>query len=207
MANTREIRRRIKSVTNISQVTKAMEAVSAAKMRKAQGQVTATRPYATQAEEVLSYIARMPSLENELDPLIQPRPVHRVGILLITADRGLAGGFTSNVIRQLASFMREKRAAGHEVEVVSVGRKGRDWLLRYDPVVRAEFTGMPDSPTTYDVGPITRDCGRLHTGIFDEVYVIYTHFVNTIRQEPVVKKLLPIEAAEASSDDGAGIYL
>ncbi len=199
MANTREIRRRIKSVTNISQVTKAMEAVSAAKMRKAQGQVTATRPYATQAEEVLSYIARMPSLENELDPLIQPRPVHRVGILLITADRGLAGGFTSNVIRQLASFMREKRAAGHEVEVVSVGRKGRDWLLRYDPVVRAEFTGMPDSPTTYDVGPITRLIVDDFTQeYFDEVYVIYTNFVNTIRQEPVVKKLLPIEAAEAS---------
>lgn len=199
MANTREIRRRIKSVTNISQVTKAMEAVSAAKMRKAQGQVTATRPYATQAEEVLSYIARMPSLENELDPLIQPRPVHRVGILLITADRGLAGGFTSNVIRQLAIFMREKRAAGHEVEVVSVGRKGRDWLLRYDPVVRAEFTGMPDSPTTYDVGPITRLIVDDFTQeYFDEVYVIYTQFVNTIRQEPVVKKLLPIEAAEAS---------
>ena len=70
----------------------------------------------------------MPSLESELNPLIQPRPVHRVGILLITADRGLAGGFTSNVIRQLAIFMREKRAAGHEVEVVTVGRKGRDWL-------------------------------------------------------------------------------
>jgi F-type H+-transporting ATPase subunit gamma len=76
-----------------------MEAVSAAKMRKAQGQVTATRPYAQQAEEVLSYIARLPSIEDELDPLIQPRPVKRIGILLITADRGLAGGFTANVIR------------------------------------------------------------------------------------------------------------
>ena len=199
MANTREIRRRIKSVTNISQVTKAMEAVSAAKMRKAQGQVTATRPYAHQAGEVLSYIARLPSIENELDPLIQPRPVKRIGILLITADRGLAGGFTANVIRELSKFMREKRSAGYELEVVTVGRKGRDWLLRYDPVVRAEFTGMPDSPTTYDVGPITRlivdDFTQEH---FDEVYILYTHFVNTIRQEPHVKKLLPIEAAEAS---------
>ena len=199
MANTREIRRRIQSVTNISQVTKAMEAVSAAKMRKAQNQVTATRPYAAQAQEVLSYIARLPSIDNALDPLIQPRPVNRVGILLVTADRGLAGGFTSNVIRQLSGFMREKRDAGFEVEVVTVGRKGRDWLLRYDPAVRAEFTNMPDNPTTYDVGPITRlivdDFSSEH---FDEVYVIYTHFVNTIRQEPFVKKLLPIEAAEAS---------
>jgi F-type H+-transporting ATPase subunit gamma len=199
VANTRDIRRRIQSVTNISQVTKAMEAVSAAKMRKAQNQVTATRPYAAQAQEVLSYIARLPSIDNALDPLIQPRPVSRVGILLITADRGLAGGFTSNVIRQLSSFMREKRDAGFEVEVVTVGRKGRDWLLRYDPAVRAEFTNMPDNPTTYDVGPITRlivdDFSSEH---FDEVYVIYTNFINTIRQEPFVKKLLPIVAAEAS---------
>jgi F-type H+-transporting ATPase subunit gamma len=176
-----------------------MEAVSAAKMRKAQNQVTATRPYAAQAQEVLSYIARLPSIDNALDPLIQSRPVKRVGILLITADRGLAGGFTSNVIRQLSSFMREKRDAGFEVEVVTVGRKGRDWLLRYDPAVRAEFTNMPDNPTTYDVGPITRlivdDFSSEH---FDEVYLIYTNFINTIRQEPLVKKLLPIVAAEAS---------
>ena len=199
MANTREIRRRIKSVRNISQVTKAMEAVSAAKMRKAQAQVTATRPYALQASEVLSYIARLPSTENELDPLIQSRPVKRVGILLITADRGLAGGFNANVLRALAQFMREQRALGRTVEAVTVGKKGRDWLLRYDPVIRAEFTGLPDRPTTYDVGPITRLLVDDYSqGYFDEVHMIYTDFVNTIRQVPVVKKLLPIEPAEPS---------
>ena len=187
MASTREIRRRIRSVRNISQVTKAMEAVSAAKMRKAQAQVTGTRPYAEQAREVLSYIARLPSTENELDPLIQVRPVKRVGVLLITADRGLAGGFTANVLRTLAGFMRDERA------------KGRDWLLRYDPVVRAEFTGMPDNPTTYDVGPVTRLLVDDYSqGYFDEVHVVYTDFINTIRQEPVVRKLLPIEPAEPS---------
>lgn len=199
MANTREIRRRIKSVRNISQVTKAMEAVSAAKMRKAQAQVTATRPYALQASEVLSYIARLPSTENELDPLIQSRPVKRVGILLVTADRGLAGGFNANVLRALAQFMREQRALGRTVEAVTVGKKGRDWLLRYDPVIRAEFTGLPDRPTTYDVGPITRLLVDDYSqGYFDEVHMIYTDFVNTIRQVPVVKKLLPIEPAEPS---------
>ncbi|MCB0044857.1 MAG: ATP synthase F1 subunit gamma [Caldilineaceae bacterium] len=193
------MRRRIRSVKNISQVTKAMEAVSAAKMRKAQNQVTATRPYATQAQEVLSYIARLPSTENDLDPLIQPRPVKRVGIVLVTADRGLAGGFNANIIRAAANFMREQRKQGREVEVITVGKKGRDWLLRYDPVVRAEFTEMPDTPTTYDVSPITRlvvdDYSR---GTFDEVHLIYTDFVNTIVQEPVVRKLLPIEPAEPS---------
>ena len=199
MASTREIRRRIRSVRNISQVTKAMEAVSAAKMRKAQAQVTGTRPYAEQAREVLSYIARLPSTENELDPLIQVRPVKRVGVLLITADRGLAGGFTANVLRTLAGFMRDERAKGREIEAVTVGKKGRDWLLRYDPVVRAEFTGMPDNPTTYDVGPVTRLLVDDYSqGYFDEVHVVYTDFINTIRQEPVVRKLLPIEPAEPS---------
>jgi len=199
VASTREIRRRIRSVTNIAQVTKAMEAVSASKMRKAQAQVTATRPYAEQAREVLSYIARLPSADNSLQPLIQARPVNRIGILLVTADRGLAGGFNANIIRHAANFMREKRAMGYEVEVVSVGRKGRDWLLRYDPVLRAEFTDMPDTPTTFDIGPITRLLVDDYTqGYFDEVYLLYTDFVNTIRQDPVAQKLLPIEPADPS---------
>ena len=198
MASTREIRRRIRSVTNIAQVTKAMEAVSAAKMRKAQQQVLSTRPYAQEAHEVLSYIARLPAIEDTLSPLIQQRAtINRVGILLVTADRGLAGGFNANVIRRAALYMRERRQQGAEVEVVTVGRKGRDWLLRYDPVIRAEFTGLPDSPTTADVGTITRVLvDDFTTGHFDEVVMIYTDFVNTIRQVPVVSKLLPIEPAE-----------
>jgi F-type H+-transporting ATPase subunit gamma len=168
-------------------------------MRKAQAQVLATRPYAEQAREVLSYVARLTTKESYLTPLIQGRPVKRIGILLVTGDRGLAGGFNANVIRRAAAFMREKRAAGAEVEVVTVGRKGRDWLLRYDPVVRAEFTGMPDSPTTYHIGPIARLLIDDYTaGHFDEVYAIYTDFVNTLRQDPVVHKLLPIEPAEPS---------
>jgi F-type H+-transporting ATPase subunit gamma len=199
LASTREIRVRIRSVKNIAQVTKAMEAVSAAKMRKAQNQVLATRPYATQAREVLSYVARLTNIESELSPLIKPRPVKRVGILLVTGDRGLAGGFNANVIRHAAAFMREKRAAGAEVEVVTVGRKGRDWLLRYDPVVRAEFTGLPDSPGSAYVGPIARLLIDDYTsGHFDEVYVVYTDFINTLRQEPTTHKLLPVEPAEPS---------
>jgi F-type H+-transporting ATPase subunit gamma len=200
LANTREIRRRIRSVKNIAQVTKAMEAVSAAKMRKAQNQVLATRPYAQQAREVLSYIARLTHAEGSLNVLIQPRAViKRVGIILITADRGLASGFNANVIRKTASFMREKRRAGAEVEVVTIGKKGRDWLLRYDPVVRAEFTKIPDAPTTGEISPIARVViDDYIQGHFDEVYVIYTDFINTIKQEPVVQKLLPVEPAEPS---------
>jgi F-type H+-transporting ATPase subunit gamma len=201
LANTtREIRRRIRSVKNIAQVTKAMEAVSAAKMRKAQQQVLATRPYAQQAHEVLSYIARLPALEDALNSLIQPRPsIKRVGLLLVTADRGLAGGFNANVIRKAAIFMRERRQAGQEVAVVTVGKKGRDWLLRYDPVIRAEFTGLPDNPTSLDVNPVAHVLIQDFTqGHFDEVYLVYTDFINTLRQVPVANKLLPIEPAEPS---------
>jgi F-type H+-transporting ATPase subunit gamma len=202
LASTREIRRRIRSVKNIAQVTKAMEAVSAAKMRKAQQQVLATRPYAEQAREVLSYIARLPNVENDLNPLIQARPIiRRVGILLVTADRGLAGGFNANVLRRVALYMRERRQQGVAVEVVTVGRKGRDWLLRYDPHIRAEFTAIGDTPQSTDIAPITKVLIDDFTqGYFDEVVMVYTNFVNTIRQVPTVQRLLPIEPAQASSE-------
>ena len=192
MASTREIRRRIKSVKNISQVTKAMEAVSAAKMRKAQNQVLATRPYAEQARNVLAYIAHLSG--NETHPLLEPRPVKRVGVMLVTADRGLAGGFNMNVIKKAATLMREKRKVGAEVQVVTIGKKGRDWLLRYDPVIRAEFSKLPDAPKSKDIAPIARVLiDDYMQGHFDEVYVVYTDFVNTIKQEPVARKLLPVE--------------
>ncbi len=197
MPSTLEIRRRIRSVKNIGQVTRAMEAVAAARMRKAQRQVLATRPYAEQAREVLSYIARLPDTDTDLNALIQGRAVNRVGILLITADRGLAGGFNSNILRTLAAFMRKQRQQGREVEVVTIGKKGRDWLLRYDPVVRAEFSDMPESPSARDVrGVAELLVNDFTSGHFDEVHVIYTDFINTMRQEPVVHKLLPIEPAE-----------
>ena len=199
MANLREIRGRIQSVKNIAQVTKAMEAVSAARMRKAQAQVLATRSYAKQAMEVLSYVARLPNVESHLAPLIQERPVKRVGILLVTGDRGLAGGFNANVIRQAARLIEEKRAQGAEVEAITVGRKGRDWLLRYDPIVRAEFTGITENPTINDASPIARILiDDFTSGYFDEVNLIYTDYINTVKQVPVTQKLIPVEPQEPS---------
>ncbi len=206
MASTREIRRRIKSVKNISQVTKAMEAVSAAKMRKAQTQVLATRPYAQQARNVLAYIAQLAG--NETHPLLEPRPVKRVGVMLVTADRGLAGGFNMNVIKKAATLMREKRKAGAEVQVVTVGKKGRDWMLRYDPVIRAEFAKLPDSPKGQDIAPIARVLlDDYMQGHFDEVYVVYTDFINTIKQEPVAHKLLPVERPTEAATGMAPEYI
>lgn len=201
MANlTREIRRRIRSVKSIAQVTKAMEAVSAAKMRKAQQQVISTRPYARQAQEVLRYIARLPNVDSELSPLLKEREqVRRVGVLLVTADRGLAGGLNANVIRETYRFMRKQRKERNvSVEVVTIGKKGRDWLLRFDPVVMAEFTGFPDNPSAAHIGPITRLLvNRFTSGYFDEVYLAYTDFENTMRQVPHIERLLPVKKPDA----------
>ena len=198
MASTREIRRRIRSVKNISQVTRAMEAVAASKMRRAQQQVMATRPYSEKAREVLSYIARLDSGGGAMDALITHRAeIKKVGVILITADRGLAGGFNANVLRRNAAFIKEQRSQGREVEVVAVGKKGRDWLLRYDPVIRAEYTNMPDSPSAADVGPISRTViDDYLSERFDEVHLIFTDFVNTLLQQPAVEQILPVIPAE-----------
>ena len=198
MASTREIRRRIRSVKNIAQVTRAMEAVAASKMRRAQQQVLATRPYADKAREVLSYIARLDSGGGAMDSLITPRAeIKTVGVILVTADRGLAGGFNANVLRRAAAFLKEQRSQGREVEVIAVGKKGRDWILRYDPVLRAEFSSMPDTPSMADIGPISRTAiDDFRSGRFDEVHLIYTDFVNTLIQRPVALQILPVIPAE-----------
>ena len=127
-----------------------------------------------------------------------------MGILLVTGDRGLAGGFNANVHPRVGRLHARCAQRGVEVTVVTVGRKGRDWLLRYDPVVRAEFTGMPDNPTTSTFGPIVRVLiDDFLSGYVDEVYMVYTDFINTIKQEPHVQKLLPDPAGRSLGRHGA----
>jgi len=194
MASAREMRMRIRSVKNISQVTRALEAVSASKVRKAMAAVAATRAYATKAWQVLTHIARQPGREN-LHPLLTLRPqVRNTLVLVITGDRGLAGAYTTNVIRTAL-----QRFSHSEVPVryIAVGRKGRDLLMRRHKRVIAEFNGLPAAPSFMDVSAI----GRLAVDEFlkeqvDEVYLVYTNFINMARQVPVVKKLLPLEVTD-----------
>ncbi len=197
MPSTREIRRRIRSVKSIAKVTKAMETVAAAKMRKAQQQVLATRPYASQAWEVLRFLARLRSANVAEQPLLQQRPVKKVCLLLISGDRGLAGAYNSNVIREAAEQIRGWERDDLEVGVVTVGRKGRDWMLRHGPPLRAEFTGMSDRPTSNDVAPVASVLIEdFVSGVYDAVYIVFTNFVNTMRQEPATWQLLPIVTAQ-----------
>ncbi len=194
MATDREIKRRIRSVKNIAQVTKAMEAVSASKMRRAQQQVLATRPYAQKAQEVLNFLAYLPRNGRPLHPLLQERPVERVLMVLITADRGLAGGFNSHMIRKATHFAEE---LGKPARWITIGRKGRDYMARYGYDIIAEFTKLGDRPTALDVAPISRVVTEEFIGErVDAVYLCFTDFVNVLRQVPVVKQLLPIEPLE-----------
>lgn len=210
MATVRDIQRRISSVKNISQVTRAMEAVSASKMRKAQAQVEATRPYAEKAHEVLSFLANLAGTQAPDQHLLEQRDIERVGFILITADRGLAGGLNSNMIRQAAKSIHQWQDENKTVELITAGRKGRDWMRRYGPSIRAEFT-IGDSPVSdylgkndgspashsASVGPVTRlVVDDFVSGRYDAVFVGFTRFYNTINQQPTVQQLLPIVPAE-----------
>jgi len=190
VASLRDIKRRINGVKNISQVTRAMQMIAAAKMRRAQEQVLASRPYAQKAWEVLLHLSEQPGAKDRLHPLLTARPVERIGIVLFTSDRGLAGSYNTNIIRATVDFIEQ---SGKPVSLVTVGRKGRDFFRRSGRSIIAEFTKIPDRPKLVDVLPIARIViADFLEGKFDEVYLAYTDFVNTIVQRPVVKRLLPL---------------
>ncbi|MCS6993516.1 MAG: ATP synthase F1 subunit gamma [Anaerolineales bacterium] len=190
MASAREMRLRIRSVKNISQVTRALQAVSASKVRKAMAALIGTRPYATKAWQVLTHIARQPGRDT-LHPLLTARAeVKKTLVVVITSDRGLAGAYNTNLIRLvLRTFGNWK----NDVCFLTIGRKGRDLLMRRRLNVTADFSGLPAAPSFVDVSAIGRMVVQeFLDGRADEVYLAYTDFINMLRQEPVIKKLLPL---------------
>lgn len=191
MASAREMRLRIKSVKNISQVTRALETVSASKVRKAINAVMATRSYATKAWQVLRHVAEQPGRDS-LHPLLVKRPVVKNALaVVITGDRGLAGAYNSNVIRFTAQKFDQYSVP---VKYIAVGRKGRDLLYRRRKEVIAEFSNLPAAPSFVDVSAIGRlAVEEYNKGNVDEVFLVYTDFVNMGRQVATVKKLLPLE--------------
>jgi len=191
MATIRQINRRIKSVRNTSKVTKAMEMISASKMRRAQERTLAARPYAEKIKQVLADLAAQTLVGEEGHPLLVKRPVNKVAVVHITPDRGLCGGLVANVNRSAARFIMDK---GVPVSTTAIGRKGRDFMLRSGQQVRAEFINMSDKPSVSDILPVARIVVDDYiAGLVDEVYVSYTQFVNTVSQKPAMVKLLPIE--------------
>lgn len=191
MSSAREVRQRISSVKNIAQVTRALQAVSRSKARKSMQAVMATRPYASKAWQVLTHIAAQPGHES-LHPLLAARQeVKRVHVVLLSGDRGLAGAYNTNIIRfALQHFNNFEIPVGY----VTVGRKGRDLMLRRRKEIVAEFSNLPPAPSFADVSQIGRlVVDEFLDGACDEVYLVYTQFINLVTQTPVVKKLLPLE--------------
>ena len=200
MASAREIRRRIRSVRNTAKITKAMEMVSASKMRRAQRNTQATQPYAERMRDVIGELTARASGAAAHPLLMTQRPaVRKIGLVLITPDRGLCGALVSNINRMASRFILEHRQAGQAVEVLTVGRKGRDFAVRAHLPLVAELHGLGDSPSLIDTLAIaTNVVDGFVEGRFDEVYVVYTAFVNTLVQRTQMRRLLPLEPVEAA---------
>lgn len=196
----REIKRQIKSVQNTKQITKAMEMVAAAKLRRAQEKADAARPYAEKLKEVVESIA---TGQNDVQhPMLQSRPVKKSAYLVITSDAGLTGGYNANILRQVTITLAERHQSKDEYELFVIGRKGRDFFTRRGQSLQDVVTDLSDSPVFADIKAIAHKAVQgFELSQYDELYVCYNRFVNALTQIPTVERLLPMatpEAAEAA---------
>jgi F-type H+-transporting ATPase subunit gamma len=190
MASTRDIRRRIKSTKNTQQITKAMKMVAAAKLRRAQERVESARPYAEKMEEVIGSIASGSGSANH--PMLSKRPVKKIGYVVISSDRGLAGSSNAQVLRAAVHAIGGK--SKNEYAIFAIGRKGRDFFQRRGYPLVGETTGLSDSPTFADIKNIASEVVKLfQDGVYDEVHLVYNEFINAISQVPSTRQLLPLE--------------
>lgn len=189
MSSLREMRLRIRSVRNIAQVTRALQTVSASKVRRAQAAVLATRPYATKALAVLGHLADRRNVI--VHPMLTPRKeVRNILVIVISGDRGLAGAYNAGVVRAALVQFASSPAPVH---YVAVGRKGREMLLRAGARITAEFSGLPPAPSYNDVSAIGKIAlEEYSSGRADEVYIVFTRFVNLMQQRITVQQLLPL---------------
>lgn len=192
---TRELRSRIKSIRNTSKVTKAMQMVSAAKMRKAQDAALRTRGYASQALLLLTRIAEQEHGEaaSYQHPLLVKGDKKKMLLIAVSSNRGLCGGLNANAIRKSADFIREQEAQGVSVDVIAVGKKINDALLKMKFNVIASYTNLGDTFGFLEVSPITRMALDSFTdGTYDRVVMCYPHFISTISQRPAIKRIMPL---------------
>jgi F-type H+-transporting ATPase subunit gamma len=192
MPDIRKVRRRIRGVQNIAKITRAMEMIAASKMRKAQERGLAGRPYAEKIQQVIASLAALPETTLQ-HPLLRSRPVEKIAVVHVTPDRGLSGGLNSNLNRSLVRFILDRKK---QVRVVAVGRKGRDFTVRYGFDLCAEFIQLGDKPAFLDTLPISNIVIEDYTkSEIDAVYISYAQFISTLVQRPVMKQLLPVEPA------------
>jgi F-type H+-transporting ATPase subunit gamma len=198
MPSGKEIRNKIKSVENTRKITKAMEMVAASKMRKAQDRMRASRPYGEKIRAVAAHLSH--ALTEYRHPFLVARDtVKRVGLITVTSDKGLCGGLNSNVLRLALSKMKAWQAEGKGLQVTAVGNKGFGFMQRAGADVVSHVTGLGDTPHLEKmIGPVKVQLDAYVKGDIDVLYLCYTKFINTMKQEPVIEQLLPL------SDDVVG---
>jgi F-type H+-transporting ATPase subunit gamma len=209
MASTREVRRRIRSVKNTAQITKAMQMVASSKMRRAQERVQQARPYSAQIRALVSRLANASGDDLGEDvALLKERPVHTIGMILLTPDRGLCGALPSNINRKALSTAQEQvnrlaqQGERPGLDYVAVGRKGRDFIIRTQQHLIAEFVNYGDRPSVADARAIAQVAvDSFLKGEVDVVYLVYPRFVNTVTQQPSEMQLLPVQPP-SDEDDG-----
>lgn len=205
MPSVRQIRRRIRSVENTAKITNAMSMIAASKMRRAQEVALNARPYAEHMRALLSDLAAQPQDEDQIHPLLKRREVKKAQLILITPDRGLTGGLNINVNRRAGQFIVAEQKKDISLNVVAIGKKGRDFMARTGQDLRGVFINLDDRPTLADATPISRivmdDYG---SGEVDAVYLAYGQFVSTTVQTPIVQSLLPIDPAELDPRKAVG---
>ena len=205
MAVGKEIRGKIKSVENTKKITKAMEMVAASKMRKAQDRMRAARPY---SEKVRNITANLAGANPEYTHVFMAQAKHvqakAVGFIVVTTDKGLCGGMNTNILRQVTLKSKELEAAGSRVEAVAIGNKGLGFLNRVGVPIVSHVTQIGDTPHLEKlIGPIKVMLDAYQDGQLDAVYLCYTKFINTMKQEPVIEQLLPLPSKHLEADKGS----
>lgn len=199
MAAGKEIRGKIKSVENTKKITKAMEMVAASKMRKAQDRMLAARPY---SEKIRNIAANLGQANPEyVHPFMQVNDAKKAGVIVVTTDKGLCGGMNTNVLRVVTTKLREMQDAGVSTEAVAIGGKGLGFLNRVGAKVVAHATGLGDTPHLDKlIGPVKVLLDQYAEGKLSKVYVAYTKFINTMKQESVVEQLLPLSSEKLQAE-------
>lgn len=196
MANARDIRRRIKSVKNIQQITKAMKMVAAARLRRAQERANSSRPYTDKVREILASVVG--STRDAEHPLLAVREVQHSGYLILGADKGLAGAYSSNLIKEALPHVKGKDS----VHLLPVGRKIRDYFKRRGYKIDQEFTGFSEKPTYQHAVQMAEAVATAYAaGEYDEVYLVYSRFFSPINNKPTVLRLLPVDTSTSQGEN------
>ena len=199
MASGKEVRTKIKSVQSTQKITRAMEMVAASKMRKTQDRVLASRPYAKKMSQVIRHLAQATSEYNH--PYLIERGVKRVGLILVSSDRGLCGGLNANLFRKLIAQLRDWDQQGLEVDMAAIGSKGIGFLNRVGGHVVASTSHLGEAPALEDlIGVVQSLLTEFNEGKIDKLYIAYNDFVNTMTQDPIIEQLLPVHAEELEEE-------